>query len=152
MGSSNNWMCPTTSRLFLLLGFASELSWKYHTFVCIQMIPTCHPSTCSYSGDLFPLFFFISVTSRPVSAANWKNDLQCRRGPNALQNILKTTSRSYQRKTTNKPSLNLQSTTLHGHLMDHVIVGFVAIIIIKFFVTHWANDSLQLVFQTSSAI
>ena len=45
---SNNWMCPTTSRLFLLLGFASELSWKYHTFVCIQMIPTCHPSTCSY--------------------------------------------------------------------------------------------------------
>ena len=51
-----------------------------------------------------------------------------------------------RKKTTNKPSLNLQSTTLHDHLMDHLKVGFVAIIIIKFSVTHWANDFLQLVF------
>ena len=101
-------------------------------------------------------FHCFSSSQSPVSAANWKNDLQCRRGPNALQNTLSPTSHSYQRKTTNKPSLNLQSTKPSTNvachytwsLMDRVVMGFVVPRRIKFFVTLWAKDFLQLVFPS----
>ena len=84
-------------------------------------------------------------------AVNWESDLQCRRGPNAVQNTLKPTSHSYPRKTTRGPSPCLQSinkptTTLHVTILyvDRLIMAFVCPLRIKLATTLWALDFVQL--------
>ena len=136
-----------------VLGFFSE---KYESHICLGVFRKCanpilfmsfFSAKCEShffwifrksANRIFVYEFFGNVripysdlgSARLCSfAVNWESDLQCRRGPNAVQNTLKPTSHSYPRKTTRGPSPCLQSinkptTTLHVTIRGPTDNGF----------------------------
>lgn len=157
-----------------VLGFFSE---KYESHICLGVFRKCanpilfmsfFSAKCEShffrifrksANRIFVYEFFGNVripysdlgSARLCSfAVNWESDLQCRRGPNAVQNTLKPTSHSYPRIRQRVGrhhvcrALISQLQRCMSLYMDRLKIAFVCPLRIKLTITHLALDFLQL--------